>query len=162
MFKERLRRIPIFRSKNHRKLTWSLQPMFFWLQILGIPAGRPPLTSVVQRYVVLLLGIFLMIWVVSALCYQMFCASTKDRGDDTQPERWIAILYTFNNSLGGILVSLNLVLIYHFNWKSLWKNACEIEQRIKFTETSYNNLRKMSTSVLMLLSMVSSTQMCKY
>ena len=163
MFRGRLRRITVFHRKNHRKLTWSLQPLFLWLQILGIPTGRSLVSSVTRRCVVLILGVLIMIWVVSSRTYRVFNGISNLRDVTvTRAELWSTTLYHLNDNLGGILISLNLFIVCHLNWNSLWKNACEIEQRLKFDETSYSSLRKMSAAILMLLSMVNCMQYCIY
>ena len=154
MFKERLRRITIFRSKSHKKLTWSLQPIVLWLQILGMPTSRSP-SSVVRRITVLVVGAVIMIWVVSSRIYKIIgIFQTPTNLTFTRAELWILTLNQFNDHLSGILISLNLIIVCHLKWKLLWKNVCEIEQRLKFADTDYGYIRKMSATALLLLLMV--------
>ena len=144
-------------SKFKRDLSWSLQPIFLWMQLLGIPSGQLHLSSAFRRYTVLLVGMAMMIWVVPSNIRPIlaFIHTGKSLSRTKVTVIWFETLQEFQYVFLNILISLSLVITAHLQWRSMWKNAIKVEYGMIFDKAFYCSVRKTSIAALVLLTLVS-------
>ena len=135
-------------------LTSCLQPIFLWMQMVGIPSGEYHSSSRYRRYPILVVGIALMTWVVTANSYKLLQVPDRSGGGSTR--QWTWALKTFQTHSAHIVISLNLFIGAHLQWRHLWHKACQIEQIMSFNADFYRALRKISTAAISLLLLVHS------
>ena len=153
----------IHSTKYQADLEWSWKPIFLWMQLLGIPAGRSHLSSVVRRTAVLIVGVAMVIWKVSSSIYFFTGKISKiirDGGNEpgfkpSKTEFWTDTLNYIQLFFSGISINLCFFIVSHLQWEALWENVCEIEDAMRSNETSFRSLRKMAWVAITVLILVS-------
>ena len=158
MFMRRVTKLPTITSKYEHDLTWALQPIFVWLQVLGIPTGQIHLASTIRRYTVLFIGVGMMLYTIFSVMDRMlnYIRQQPDNSTDTLSgtEIWIDALQEFQTYCATILISLSFYIAANVTWIPMWKNAVQIEQSMRFDKTFYRSIRNISTAALTLLALV--------
>ena len=158
----RVTKLPTITSKYEHDLTWALQPIFVWLQVLGIPTGQIHLASTIRRYAFFLAGMTMMIWVICSNLQQIL---KHTQAHTNEPNKKWSLTRIWSEALQellvhsvSILISLSLFIISQLRWTSMWQNAIEVEQRIRFDKKFYHSIRKISIAASMILAVVSKFQ----
>ena len=163
MLKRTVEKLPTVDGKCKRDLLWSLQPIFLWMQVLGIPSGQLQLSWVFRRYVVLIIGVTMMIWVVPSNIRSISSyihtgqSLSKIKAIGLTFHGWITRFETvqeFQYLFLNVSISLSFVIVAHVQWRSTWKNAVKVEYAMRFDTTFYRSVRKISTAALVLLFLV--------
>lgn len=163
MFAECRTNTHTIRGKCQPDLEWSLQPVFLWMQILGIPSGRFHLSSILRRAIVLMVGVIMVIWrVLSSISFFLVNINRmiKDGGNEpgfqsSKTEKCMEVINEILLLFSDVSMNLSFVAVSHWQWKSLWKKACKIEEAMKLDETFFRSLRKIAWAAIVVLILVS-------
>ena len=114
--------------------------------------------STIRRCVFSFVGIAMMIWVVFSNLRQIFertqTATNEPNKKWSLTRIWSEALQELLVHSVNILISLSLFFISQVRWTSIWQNALEIEQRLRFGKQFYCSVRKISITASILLVMV--------
>ena len=137
------------------------------MQVLGIASGQLHTSSAFRRYVVLFLGTVMMIWMILSnirpilLYFHTGYSPAKVKAAGWTLNSWttrLEVLQEFQFIFLNISISLSFFSAGHLQWRAVWKKAAKVEYAMRFDETFYRSIRKMSLAAVSLVVLVSKLQ----
>ena len=140
------RKIVTIGSRYHHDLTWSLQPICWWMHMIGIPSGPFYSMSMSRRWPVHLIGLAMMLWGEASMVNYLK-TSVAGAVEQTRPSFtviWTDTLQNYQMFFTCTVIMLNLFLAGHCHSESLWKNVEDIEESMALGDAFYRSLRRTS------------------
>ena len=155
MYNQFFNRVSDISSANQQRLTDSLRPIVFWMQILGNDFSISQQCWTLKRYCGIVYGIaVLAIMEVSAYVITI-SYSNISQTDTTSMTNWLRLIVAFQWKFWDFVFPLTMFYATSFNWKRLWNQARKMAKYFNYPVDFYEQLRKViTTSILSIIVLV--------
>ena len=128
-------------SEYPKDLNWSLRPIIFSMQMMGIDLNLSTTPSKFRQCGFIVLGLAFQIYILVSIF--IFKGERKYPIDFKSTIGWLEFLEEYLYSVWNVLFPLVVFeMMTLIKWKSLWKTMMELEQFMNFQATFYRQLRK--------------------
>ena len=128
-------------SEYQKDLLWSLRPIIYSMQMMGIDLNLSTTRSKFRQFGFIVLGLAIQIYIlVSVFVFKGERITPKEFKSTI---RWLEFLEVYVYSVWNVLFPLVVFeMMTLIKWKSLWKTMMALEQFMNFQATFYRQLRK--------------------
>ena len=138
-------------NQDQYKLTWSFNPLLYWLRIFAVDLDVLQERSAFRRGTFNLLGLSILVYTVLWPIGSRPEWFNRSSNSSSTSNNAIPIDDIRTSVLDGILkpTQVCLFLLLLFKWNKIWRKIDDMERKINYSVDSYRRLRKRAVILIL-------------